>query len=61
MAKKSAPSKAKPAAKGKDTTPKAGTADYHRMQADRHSAMSDIHRGKARMLEAGKKKDPYCY
>jgi hypothetical protein len=62
MAKKAAPKKAsKPAAKGKDAgTPKPGTSDYHRMMADRHAAMADIHRGKGRMLDAGKKRDPWC-
>jgi hypothetical protein len=43
MAKKAAPKKAsKPAAKGKDSMPKPGTSDYHRM------------------LDAGKKRDPWC-
>jgi hypothetical protein len=62
MAKKPAPKK-KAGKKDADDkgTPKPGTSDYHRMQSDRFAAMADIHRGKARMLDAGKKKDPYSY
>jgi hypothetical protein len=61
MAKKPAPKKAGKKDADDKGTPKPGTSDYHRMQSDRHAAMADIHRGKARMLDAGKKKDPYGY